>query len=76
MLLLEPERARTLLADSYSHTGRPAYDPFIILRSFILMHHFGYTSVDVWVDDVKEDNLLQLLIAADKGVPSVGAHLQ
>ena len=74
MLLLEPERARTLLADSYSHTGRPAYDPFIILRSFILMHHFGYTSVDVWVDDVKEDNLLQLLIAADKGVPSVGAH--
>ena len=76
MLLMEPERAHDLFASSYSHTGRSAHDPVIILRSFILMPHFGYTSVDVWVNDVKEDNLLQLLIGADKkkGVPSVGTH--
>ena len=76
MLLMEPERAHDLFASSYSHTGRSAHDPVIILRSFILMPHFGYTSVDVWVNDVKEDNLLQLLIGVinPKEAPSVGTH--
>lgn len=36
------------------------------------MLHFGYTSVDRWVADVKEDVLLQILIG-DK-VPSVPTH--
>lgn len=65
---MEPERAHNLLAGCYSNTGRPA----ILLRSFILMLHFGYTSVDRWVADVKEDVLLQILIG-DK-VPSVPTH--
>ena len=46
MRLMEPERAHNLLAGCYSNTGRPAIDPAILLRSFILMLHFGYTSVD------------------------------
>ena len=72
MLLMEPERAHNLLTGCYSNTGRPAIDPAILLRSFILMLHFGYTSVDRWVADVKEDVLLQILIG-DK-VPSVPTH--
>ena len=73
MRLLEPERVKLLLLDCYSKTGRPALDPIITLRSFILMLHFGYTSVDNWVHDVRDDKALQYLIG-NWHVPSVASH--
>ena len=73
MLLLEPERVKLLLLACYAKTGRPALDPVITLRSFILMLHFGYTSVDNWVNEIKDDKALQYLIG-DWHVPSVASH--
>ena len=73
MLLLEPERVELLVLACYTKTGRPALDPVITLRSFILMLHFGYTSVDNWVNEVKDDKALQYLIG-DWNVPPVASH--
>ena len=73
MLLLEPKRVKLLLLACYAKTGRPALDPVITLRSFVLMLHFGYTSVDNWVNEVKDDKALQYLIG-DRHVPSVASH--
>ena len=73
MLMLEPERVKLLLLACYAKTGRPALDPIVTLRSFVLMLHFGYTSVDNWVNEVKDDRALQYLIG-DWHVPSVASH--
>lgn len=59
---LEPELASDILLPLYSHTGRPAIDPAVLIRSFILMQHLGYVSPDNWAVDVKNDKLLQYLI--------------
>lgn len=53
--------AADILFPLYSHTGRPAIDPAIFIRSFILMQHFGYTSIHDWCDDLSCDLLLQWL---------------
>ena len=73
MLLLEPERVKLQLLTCYAKTGRQALDPIITLRSFVLMLHFGYTSVDNWVNEVKDDKALRYLIG-DWHVPSVASH--
>lgn len=39
---LDPALASDLLFCLYSNTGRPAIDPAILIRSFILMQHLGY----------------------------------
>lgn len=54
--------AADILFPLYSHTGRPAIDPAIFIRSFILMQHFGYTSIHDWCDDLSCDLLLQWLL--------------
>ena len=73
MLLLEPERVKLLLLACYAKTGMTALDPIVTLRSFILMLHFGYTSVDNWVNEIKDDKALQYFIG-DWHVPSVASH--
>lgn len=62
-----------LLRSLYSHTGRPANDPATYIRSFILMQHLGYTSIDLWCDDVAHDSLLQFLIGSSH-VPNSSSH--
>lgn len=42
----------------YSSCGRPCKDISVLLRSFLLMVHFRYTSVQKWHDDMKADVLL------------------
>ena len=74
MRLLEPERIREPLVSCYApKMGRPAIDPIYIIRSFLLMLIFGYTSIDKWVRAVKADILLQYLIGT-WNVPSISAH--
>lgn len=45
----------------YSSYGRPCKDISVLLRSFLLMVHFRYTSVQKWHDDMKADILLTTL---------------
>lgn len=62
-----------LLSSLYSHTGRPANDPALYIRSFILMQHLGYTSIVCWCDCVKHDSLLMFLIGSDH-IPNASSH--
>ena len=48
----------------YSHTGRPAIDPAVLVRSFVLMNHLKYSSINLWCDDFANDSLLQYLIGS------------
>lgn len=48
----------------YSHTGRPAIDPAVLVRFFILMNHLKYSSIKLWCDDLANDSLLQYLIGS------------
>ena len=56
--------ASEMIRDSYSHTGRPAKDPSVMIRSFILMQHFGYTSLHKWCEALSADKLYQYLIGS------------
>lgn len=42
--------------------GRPAIDPTILLRSFIMMNKLGYTSIEKWCNDLKSDQLYQYIL--------------
>lgn len=53
-----------ILLPLYSHTGRPAIDPAVLVRSFVLMNHLKYSSIDLWCDDLANDSLLQYLIGS------------
>ena len=65
--------ANSLLGCLYSNTGRPAIDPAILLRFFILMQHLHYYSLHRWYEVVSNDVLLQYLIGSYK-VPSISSH--
>lgn len=64
---------RDVIEPLYSCTGRPAIDPAIMIRSFILMMHLGYLSIKDWSNDLRSDDLLQYLIGS-KDVPSFSSH--
>lgn len=56
--------AHDLIFSLYSHTGWSAIDPAFLIRSFLLMQHMGYLSVDRWCADLAADSLLQYLIGS------------
>lgn len=62
-----------LLLSLYSPIGRPANDPALYIRSFILMQHFSYTSIDSWIKDVRADSLFQYLIGSHH-IPNAASH--
>lgn len=70
---LNPALVQSILEPLYSSTGRPAIDPAVLIRSFILMQHFKYLSIHDWCDDLKSDSLLQYLIGSFSP-PSVSSH--
>lgn len=53
-----------LLLPLYSHTGIPAIDSAVLVRSFILMNHLKYSSIKLCCDDLANDSLLQYLIGS------------
>jgi len=56
--------AAQTIKESYSNTGRPARDPCILIRSFLLMQHLGYTSIHRWCEVLNADKLYQYLIGS------------
>ena len=70
---LDPALVFDILAPLYSHTGRPAIDPFILIRSFILMQHLHYVTIKRWCEDLRNDTLLQYLIGSFDP-PSSSSH--
>lgn len=61
---LDISLASNILFPLYSHTGRPAIDPAVLVRSFVLMNHLKYSSIKLWCDDLANDSLLQYLIGS------------
>lgn len=53
-----------VIKSCYARNGRPARDPGLILRLFILMNHLGYTSIHKWCETLNNDRLLQYLIGS------------
>lgn len=70
-LVLDP--IREIVFSLYDTTGRPGNDPAVYFRSFILMQHFGYTSIDRWVETARNDDVFRFLMGASS-VPSVACH--
>ena len=70
-LALDP--IRDIVFPLYSQMGRPANDPAVYFRSFILMQHFDYTSIDRWVETAANDEVLMFLMGTSH-VPSVSCH--
>ena len=63
------------LAPFYSDTGRPAINQPQILRSFILMLDHKFTSLTNWVDALKSDDLLAMLIGCSQDhLPPLGSY--
>ena len=58
--------ASDVIASSYSPYGRPARDPSLLIRSFILMNHLDYTSIHKWCDDLRNDNVLKYLLGTNE----------
>ena len=61
---LDIDLASDLIKDSYSLTGRPARDPGLLIRSFILMQHLGYTSIHKWCLDLNSNRFYQYLLGS------------
>lgn len=70
---LDPALAEDILTPLYSSTGRPAHDPAVLIRSFLLMMHLGILSIDNWAADLASDSLLQYLIGSFSP-PSAASH--
>lgn len=70
---LDIDLVHDLLFSLYSPIGRPANDPAVIIRSFILMLHLRKTSVKNWCFEVQSDPLLQYIIGS-WNVPNFASH--
>ncbi len=62
-----------ILFPLYSIHGRPAVDPAILLRSFILMLSLDYTSLHKWCDALQSNRALQYLVGSFSP-PGFGTH--
>lgn len=64
-----------ILKPHYSSTGRPALNQPEIFRSFILMMDMRETSLTNWVDRLKSDDILSLMIGCTPyQLPSLGSY--
>ena len=70
---LDIDLIHDLLIPLYSPIGRPAIDPAVLIRSFLLMQHFGILNIHDWVEKIRSDALLQYLLWSDSP-PSVSSH--
>lgn len=71
---LDTDPIRSILLSFYSQErGRPAIDPTILLRSFIMMVKLGYTSIEVWCNKLKADPLLQYILGTSSP-PAMATH--
>ena len=52
------------IKESYYSIGRPARDPCILIRSFLAMQHFSYTSLHKWCEALNAGKLYRYLIGS------------
>jgi hypothetical protein len=73
LLLLNLTPIRSILATLYAAGGRPAVPPEDLLRSLIAMMLCGYTSIDRWVELMRQQPYYAIISGFDPAdVPGVG----
>ena len=73
--LLNLDPVMEYLSRFYSPLGRPAKNQVQILRSLVLMMLLGFTSLTAWVQKLKADSLLAVLIGSPQGsLPPLGSY--
>lgn len=73
LLLLDLAPAIPILATLYAKGGRPATPPEELLRSFIAMMLCDVTSIDIWVERMRERPFYAIISGFDpQQVPGVG----
>lgn len=70
---LDVDLVADIISSLYPPLGRPANDPAIYLRSFVLMLHLKRSSLKNWCIEVQNDKLLQYLIGT-WDVPNHSSH--
>lgn len=71
---LDPALASDFILPLYSQVGgRQAFDPAIMLRSYLLMQRLGFDSVDNWVAEARSDPCIQYIIGSWY-IPAVATH--
>ena len=72
---LDLDPLMNLLTPYYSSTGRPALNQPEIFRSYILMMDLGETSITNWINILKSDDILALLVGCSTdSIPSIGSY--
>ena len=75
MVMLDVDALFYFLLPLYSSTGRPAKFQIEIIRSFILMIHFKFTSFKNWHNTISSDPIYSLLIGCEQHlIPSLSSH--
>lgn len=71
---LDPALISSLVLPLYSQSaGRPAFDPAILLRSYLLMQRLDFHSIDNWVKEARSDPCIQYIIGSWT-IPAVATH--
>lgn len=75
MIYLNIDSIFSLLSTRYSHTDIPTKNQIEILRSFILIAHFRYSSISSWCKKPLQDPLLAFFIGClPYMTPTVSCH--
>ena len=71
---MDPQLMSDVVLPLYSQVGgRTAFDPAILLRSFLLMQRLRFSSVDNWVSEARCDPCIQYIIGSWY-IPAVATH--
>ena len=71
---LDPALISDLVLPLYSQIGgRQAFDPAVLLRSYLLMQRLGFSSIDNWVREARSDPCIQYIIGSWR-IPAVATH--
>ena len=71
---MDPQLMSDVVLPLYSQVGgRTAFDPAILLRSFLLMQRLRFSSVDNWVAEARCDPCIQYIIGSWY-IPAVATH--
>ena len=71
---LDPSLISDVFLSLYSQVGgRPAFNPAILLRSYLFMQRLGFSSVDNWIAEARSDACIQYIIGS-WNIPAVATH--
>ncbi|MDR1538240.1 MAG: hypothetical protein LBU32_09650, partial [Clostridiales bacterium] len=75
MLLFNPDAIIEGMPSLFSHTGRPSNQSQAMMRSFILMRHFGCHGFEKWISYANSNKYISALAGVERGrMPGGSTH--